>query len=262
MGRLLGLLRRGELAIALMADRVAGDRRRASSLRAAHRYWSAPGDDDAWQSNSHWRTGLADDLWQDVGRQHLDMYRVFAAGLGRTGGPGVTIEWGCGGGANAASFAPLASRFIAADISADSVAECLTQVRAVCDTPVQGIHIDIADAVAASDGLEGSCDTFLCYYVIELTAAPKDALDILAIAERVLTSGGIAVVQVKYHTAQLGTRGRGGRGYRRHLAQTTTFAIDEFWEHAAASGLIPRLVTLVPRNELDSRYAYYALTKP
>jgi hypothetical protein len=81
------------------------------------------------------------------------------------------------------------------------------------------------------------------------------------IAERLLVDGGIAFVQVKYHNADRNTRGH-KRNYRRNLANMTTFGIDEFWLRAQECGLTPRLITLVPRNRLDSRYAYYALTKP
>ncbi|KWX66077.1 hypothetical protein ASJ79_06780 [Mycobacterium sp. NAZ190054] len=38
--------------------------------------------------------------------------------------------------------------------------------------------------------------------------------------------------------------------------------MEEFWNLAAECGLTPRLITLVPENRLDSRYAYYALTNP
>ncbi len=76
-----------------------------------------------------------------------------------------------------------------------------------------------------------------------------------------LVSGGIAFVQVKYHNADGRTRGH-RRNYRRNLADMTTFGIDEFWLQAEECGLTPRPVSLGPRNRLDSRYAYYALTKP
>jgi hypothetical protein len=46
------------------------------------------------------------------------------------------------------------------------------------------------------------------------------------------------------------------------MAQTTTFAIDEFWLRAQELGLVPRLVHLVPQNRFDARYAYFALIKP
>lgn len=85
---------------------------------------------------------------------------------------------------------------------------------------------------------------------------------ILGIAQRVLRLGGMAVVQMKYHTGDARTRGATGIHYARDLALNTTFTIEHFWRLADECGLEPQLITLVPRNRLDSRYAYYALTKP
>jgi SAM-dependent methyltransferase len=226
----------------------------------ARNYWSTSSG-EAWPSDSHWRNGLGDEAWLEVGRDHLSIFHRFATGLDLPSSPGRVIEWGCGGGANAVAFAPIASTFLAADVAPESVTECVRQVRAVCQTPVEPVHIDIEDPERAVDGREGSCDTFLCLYVLELTAGPEEALRIVRIAERLLVSGGLAFIQVKYRTADRRTRGH-RRDYRRNLANMTTFGIDEFWLRTIDCGLIPKLITLVPRNRLDARYAYYALTKP
>jgi hypothetical protein len=41
----------------------------------------------------------------------------------------------------------------------------------------------------------------------------------------------------------------------------TTYGIDEFWIAAGRMGFEPQAIVLVPRNRLDERYAYYALSK-
>ncbi|MDV8000241.1 class I SAM-dependent methyltransferase [Rhodococcus sp. IEGM 1408] len=174
---------------------------------------------------------------------------------------GVVIDWGCGGGANAAAIAPTAKRFIAADVSRESLDECVRQVGTVCSTPIEPLHIDIEHPERAITGLEDSCDIFLCLYVLELTTGPEEALRILRIAERLLVPGGMAFVQIKYHTAGFRPP-MYKRNYRRNLANMTTFGIDEFWLRSAECGLTPQLILLVPENQLDSKYAYYALTKP
>ncbi|WP_123025920.1 class I SAM-dependent methyltransferase [Mycolicibacterium stellerae] len=236
-----------------------GRQRLSRRLHDARSYWTADSDPH-WLSNSHWRGGLDADLWEQIGQEHLDMFRLFANALDKPAEPGVVIEWGCGGGANAVAFAPSARKFIAADVSAGSVEECVRQIAAVCDTATESLVIDIENPEESVAGLGGTCDTFLCFYVMELTAGHPEALRILRIAEQLLTPNGVAVIQVKYHN---GWRTRGlGRDYRRNLANMTTFGIDEFWLSAQECGLKPRLVTLVPQNRLDSRYAYYALTKP
>jgi SAM-dependent methyltransferase len=257
---MMSVLRTGLRRVTETANRFGPGQTLKRRLADARDFWverSSP----SWLSDSHWRGALQEDIWLEVGQEHLAMFEMFARALDRAPAPGVVIEWGCGGGANAVAFAPNAREFIAADISMESVEECLRQIAAVCNTPTQGIHVDIEQPEKAVAGLEELCDTFLCYYVLELTAGPDEALRIIRIAERALVSGGIAVIQVKYHTTELHTRGY-KRNYRSHSANMTTFGIDEFWQQAKQCGLTPRLITLVPQNRLDLRYAYYALTKP
>jgi hypothetical protein len=242
------------------ADRGGIEQSLSRRVSDAGEFWSTP-EETGWSASSHWRSGLGDDAWLEVGREHRVIFDRFAKALDFTTSAPVVIEWGCGGGANAVAFAPTAERFIAADVAAESLAECERQIQAACDTPSESLLIDIAHPERAIAGLEESCDVFLCLYVLELTAGPEEALRILRIAERVLVGGGLALIQVKYHTADAETRGY-RRNYRRNVSSMTTFGIDEFWLHAAECGLVPRLVTLVPENRLDSRYAYYALTKP
>jgi hypothetical protein len=229
-------------------------------LGDARRYWSGEAD-PRWLANSHWRRGLDEDAWLEIGQESLTIFDQFAKALDRPSNPGVVVEWGCGGGANAVAFAPIAKKFIAADVSGESVAECIRQIAAVCDTPTESVLIDIEHPERAVTGLEETCDTFVCLNVLQLTAGPAEAVRILRIAERLLVSGGIAFVQTKYHTANWRTRGR-KRNYWLNLGDMTTFGIDEFWLCAAECGLTPRLITLVPKHRLDSRFAYYALTKP
>jgi hypothetical protein len=42
----------------------------------------------------------------------------------------------------------------------------------------------------------------------------------------------------------------------------TTFRVEEFWTEMLDIGFSVRSAHLVPRNELDERYAYYLLDKP
>jgi hypothetical protein len=73
----------------------------------------------------------------------------------------------------------------------------------------------------------------------------------------------MAVIQIKYDTGELRTRARGWN-YAQHVANNTTYRIDEFWLEAARLGLTPRGVFLMPVASVvaDERYAYFALLKP
>lgn len=251
---------RGERFISAAANVLGGERRRTRIADQASEYWSTP-TNTLWESNSHWRDALGADVFVEVGNDHWTMYQTFARALD-IAAPGTVIEWGAGGGANAVAFAPHADKFIAADIAAGSLDECVRQVRSVCDTPVDSRHIDLAEPEKAAVGLTATCDTFLCLYVIETTTGPDEVERILRIAADVLVPGGMAFVQMKYHTGDRRTRGRAGLAYTRNIALTTTFTIEEFWSLTAECGLEPELVKLVPQNRLDARYAYYALSKP
>jgi hypothetical protein len=251
---------RGERFLASAVAAIGGRRFQDRIDGEASRYWSAP-TGSAWEANSHWRDGLGDEAWLEVGADHWTIYETFARAL-ELPNPRTVMEWGAGGGANAVAFAPHAQRFIAADISQESLNECRRQVGATCPTPIETRLIDLARPSQAAAGLTETCDVFLCLYVFELTASTDAVRAILDIAADVLVPGGLALVQTKYHTGEGRTRGRAGVTYDRNMASTTTFAIDEFWQLAADRGLCPRLVTLVPENRLDCRYAYYALTKP
>ncbi|WP_237568711.1 class I SAM-dependent methyltransferase [Mycolicibacterium lacusdiani] len=252
---------RGEEIIVAAVRLLMPGRHDARIKRQAARYWSASDGDQSWNSNSHWRNGIGDEAFAEVGRDHWEIYQRFARAL-EVDTATTIIEWGAGGGANAVAFAPHVERFIAADVSPDNLAECSRQVQAVCNTLVDTLLIDLADPNAAADGLRHACDLFLCLYVIELTTGVDAVRTILRIAQRVLRPGGMALVQVKYHTSDGHTRGRIGLAYARNLALNTTFTIEGFWTLAGECGLEPQLATLVPRNRLDSRYAYYALIKP
>ena len=51
------------------------------------------------------------------------------------------------------------------------------------------------------------------------------------------------------------------RDYRRAVAGCTHW-IEEFWTAMTGVGFCPEGVALVPRNDLDERYAYFLLSKP
>lgn len=98
---------RGEriLAAALAA---AGRRRFRNRIAGqAARYWSEP-TGSAWEANSHWRSGIGDQAWLEVGVDHWKIYETFARAL-NSPSPNTVMEWGAGGGANAVAFAPMRS---------------------------------------------------------------------------------------------------------------------------------------------------------
>jgi SAM-dependent methyltransferase len=229
----------------------------------AQEYWekSRAGD---WKSNSHWRGVGAftnDEVWRKVGLQHLRMFERAAKLTDSDINPSRILEWGCGGGANAIHFAPRASEFIGVDISAESLDECGKQVAAICDTRFTPVEVKVSDPEAALREIAPGVDLFICFYVFECLPSPQYGFRILEIAQEILRENGIALIQVKYQTADIRTRPL-GRGYKEGLARMTTYHIETFWELAESAGFQPESIEIVPRTDLDSRYAYYLLRKP
>ena len=238
---------------------------RQSELRIssdAQTYW-ADTKTDKWKSNSHWRDAnvFSDgDLWSSIGARHL---RMFERGVRMVDGHRSVdriIEWGCGGGANAIHFAPLAQQFFGVDVAPESLQECEKQVAEVCDTPFVPILIPVDRPEHALSLIDGPCDVFLSFYVFELIPSPEYGARLLKIASQLLAPGGLALIQIKYDEGRWLTKPR-RRAYRSGLAQMTTYPIPAFWELAESCGLKPELIELVPKNELDERYAYFLLSK-
>lgn len=247
---------RGKLGLLDSEQKLASD---------SQHYWSKP-ETEAQRFNSHWRGQgeFSDDArWLAIGRQHLDLFEQFSRALELKRPLQRIVEWGCGGGANAVHFGPLTSEFVGVDIAQASLDECGRQLASAApQTRYVPLLLQVENPEAAITALEGRCDLFLCVYVFELLPSPAYARRILRVASQLLSPDGMALIQIKYRTADRRTASRGWN-YVRNLAHNTTFGIDEFWMEAEAAGLRPRLLSLMPTQPLlrEERYAYFALSQ-
>lgn len=245
------LLQRGlsSVGLAQSQSRICAD---------SQRYWLGA-THSGWKGNSHWRDAsvfAGSHLWWEIGRRHLLMLERGARMVEFKRPWNRVLEWGCGGGANAVHFAPRAKEFIGVDVSADSLDECGRQIATVCDTIFRPVLIEVGNPEAALSEVNSPCDIFLCSYVFELIPTPEYGAQLLHIARKLLAPGGLALIQIKYDVGRWSTRPR-RRGYRSGLAEMTTYPIASFWEFGARCGLTPEAIQLVPKNELDERYAYF-----
>lgn len=242
--------------------RALGPPQRARRIVAdAAAKWSDPGARD-WAEDSHWRgSGRIDDArFAAIGVEHLALVDHLAGTVGGRPYLGRVLEWGAGGGANVVAFAPRASEFVAVDVAAASLPECARQVRAVCDTPVVQVLVDLAAPESALAAVPRPVDLAVCLYVLELVPSPAYGMRVVGVLADALAPGGLAFVQIKYDTGRLRTRTR-RRNYGRNSASMTTYRLEEFWTGADAAGLEPLAMTLVPENDLDERYAYLLLRR-
>jgi SAM-dependent methyltransferase len=229
----------------------------------AERFWKRTGED--MSQHSHWRGhGIFVDeaRWQALGREHLALYQEFAPLLGASSPLGRIVEWGCGGGANAVHFASLTSEYVGIDICEASLEECARQVAGVGQENFVPILIEASDPEEALRRVTGACDLFLSTYVFESFPTPEYGARVLHIASRILRPGGVAIIQVKYQTADWSSLPK-RFGYRRNFTTMTTYRIDEFWNVAWEAGFEPKAVRLVPTQPLNGNgeYAYFILTK-
>jgi len=231
-------------------------------VEQAQRFWAGT-DDAKFKSNSHWRDGGVfdgNDHWSRLGREHLGIYQTFAGALPGVRAPRRVGEWGCGGGANAVHFGKLGERFYGVDISQPSLDECANQLTQAGIAGFVPVLVTSDDPHAALRTIDEPCDLLLCTYVFELLPSPAYGLRLLQLFRQLLNDNGLAVIQIKYHTADVRTRARRW-AYAENLANNTTYGIDEFWTAAKSCGFRPELIHLVPRQPMvnDGRYAFYAL---
>lgn len=251
----------GRAAVQLVLSTARLHQRESRIVADAQRFWR----DDrhaSWRADAHWRDAPifdGNDLWDAMGRRHLDLLQQGARLLGRDPADwGRVVDWGCGGGANAVQIAPHARHVIGVDFSPANLAECGRQVAATCDTPLQPVLIDADNPEVALERITGLCDVFVSFYVFELLPTPEYGQRILRIAHRLLAPGGVALIQITYDTGSWRTRPR-RRLYRSNPAAMTSYPLHTFWALAQRCGLTPRWVHLVPRDEVGQRYAYVLL---
>jgi SAM-dependent methyltransferase len=225
----------------------------------AQAYWTGA-QGSTWAADSHWRSGLADKDWQDLGSEHWSIWQKFARAVGADAPLKRVVDWGCGGGANAVAFAPHCAEYVGVDIVPANVRECENQIAMSCGTPFKGVVIDANQPEIGARDIP-KCDLFICFYVFEALPTPEYGLRVLKIVADLLEPSGYAIIQIKYRTGWRTASRR--RGYRSTTLPTmTSYRIDEFWNAALGCGLRPQLIHLVPRNALDERYAYFLLGAP
>lgn len=228
--------------------------------RQAQAYWSDPGA-EGFTLNAHWKDGMNPVAWDQLGREHFQLYQSFCGLLGRPTRVRSMMEWGCGGGCNAVHFARECDVFFGVDVAEPTLEECQKQLRESKNARFVPVLVPTDAPEAAEPKIDPRCDFFLSTFVFELLPTREIGQRILQTARRCLRDDGIAIIQIKYQTTSIRTRTRRW-GYRRNLANMTSWRIEEFWELCQRVGFHPRFVKLVPEQPLihDERYAYFLLT--
>jgi len=233
-------------------------------IRDNNNFWRNT-EHQSFKSNSHWRGHGPfedDDLWLSVGEMHRILFQRAADWAGMVPPIVRMVEWGCGGGMNAVSFAQNSRHYFGVDISAESLAEAEKQIQAFPQCHFVPVGITADNPEAALGQIDQSCDAFVCTYVFEVLPTAEYGTRILKIAFELLRPGGIALIQIRYHGATARLRSRRW-DYHRNMEFMLTYGIDEFWQVCSQIGFEPIFISLLPPPpELGRRYAYYAMRKP
>ena len=235
-----------------------------SRIAESHAFWNDPARSDL-KRIMHWRGEgpfRDDGLWLDLGRRHLSMLKRAAEWAGISLPVERILEWGSGGGMNAVHLAREASIYYAIDVSERSLEECVRQVKAEGAGTCIPVRIAAEDPESVSGALDAPCDLFFSSYVFELLPSREYGLRVLRVAHGLLRTGGVALIQIRYHSGLYAVSGN-RRAYSRSWHSSASYSIEGFWTASQEVGFEPLYVTLVPRQpELnESRYAYFALKK-
>jgi 2-polyprenyl-3-methyl-5-hydroxy-6-metoxy-1,4-benzoquinol methylase len=215
--------------------------------------------------DAHWKNkGIFENQqrWLSIGKQHLDLILKYSSVLNLQFPVKQIVEWGCGGGANAVHLAPLTDNFVGIDIASDSLVECKKQVSEIGLNNFQPVLINaVSPETVLKENLAG-VDLFICTYVFELFPSPKYGLNVLNLANKMLSSNGIAFIHIRYNDVKKELKSKRW-GYKLHPYIMTTYTLEEFWESSKECGFEPLGIYLTPKQPLvnDSSTAYFFLKK-
>jgi hypothetical protein len=227
----------------------------------AQQYWNAPAT-QLLNQYYHWRgVGIFtdDNLWLALGRKNLELYQRFCRMIGVTTSPRSIVEWGCGGGANAVHFAPLAESYVGIDVAGSCLRECAKQLDAAGFRNFKPVLIDVSAPETALTEITEKCDLFLSTYVFEVFPTPEYGLQVLRIARKLLNEGGMAIVQIRYTRDSWSSQPK-RFSYKRYFG-ANAYRVETFWSAAEKCGFSPQAVQLVPHEALNdnTNYAYFLL---
>jgi len=228
----------------------------------AQQYWNAP-NPELLQPYSHWRgAGIFadDDRWLAWGRKHLELYQQFSRMMGLTTPPRRIVDWGCGGGANAVHFAPLAEAYVGIEIAPPSLQECARQLEAAGFRNFEPVLINVSAPETALAQIKQKCDLFLAIGVFEVFPTPEYGLRVLRTARELLNEGGVAFIQIRFIRDSWSSRPK-RFAYKRNFADNNAYRVETLWDEAETWGFLPLAVRLVPYEKLNDRtnYAYFML---
>ena len=253
-----GIARLKNIACALRDMRLCSEKEETLA-RDAVKLWSDSQESDKIKDWSHWRgegRWAAEDSWYEIGRGHYAMYERLLALAGRENCGKSMVEWGPGGGSNAVCFLKNFEAYYGVDLSPANLEECQRQVESHELTGFQKVLIDPDQPEACREQFPQKVDFFLSTAVFQHFPSKDYGLRITRLAYELLADKGLALIQTRYDDLSEKYRPK-DRHYRKNVLTFTSYAIEEFWEAAAAVGFSPLGLALNP----EVNYAFYLMEK-
>ncbi len=159
--------------------------------RDADRYWNGAAGANL-NELAHWRgAGIWENeqRWLAIGETHLALAESLSRAAPAPLSLDRVIEWGSGGGANAAVFSQRCRRFYGVDIAEANLAECERVLHSRGFSGFRPVKIDVAEPEAVLSFVDEACDLFLCTYVFELIPSKRYGEQLLRLAHRLVRRG-------------------------------------------------------------------------
>jgi SAM-dependent methyltransferase len=216
----------------------------ADLVAASGSYWQLCGRDDRIQDQSHWCGAMRwqQDRWLAYG----DFYFSYAlrllnefAGTAFVDGldKKTAMEWGCGGGANMRCLCRVFSQVYGTDIAQDTLDACKRQLTKLGFANFSPLYfpVDAPEAVL-QQATSGSLDFLLSVAVFQHFPSKVYTLRVLQVMEKLLKSGGFALIQVRYFDGSEKYRQKDS-DYAKNVITMTSFTFDEFTGQLQQAGL-------------------------
>lgn len=213
--------------------------------------WALP----RWEQYARWNVP---GQRSEVARETLTLWRDLAGRFEIQRPVGSLLEWGVGDGTHAERFAvEVSSHYFGADTSADRLEECRWRMAAWgCEKKFNPIQVMEQNPEAALLHLQEPVDCFLSTAFSSFEGKAYGAT-ILRVAHTALRAGGVALIQIGYHTGSEYVTPEHHASFRPAGDAGVTYQLGEFWTLALDQGFIPLQVILNP----PSKKAFYLLRK-
>ncbi|MCX5858248.1 MAG: methyltransferase domain-containing protein [Deltaproteobacteria bacterium] len=236
-------------------------------VAAAGSYWQLSGRDDRIQDQSHWCGAMR---WQrDRWFAHGDVYFSYALRLlNEFAGAAfvdsldrkTAMEWGCGGGANMRCLCQSFSQVYGVDIAPDSLDACKRQLTKLGFANFSPLYFPVeAPEAVLQQATAGSLDFLLSIAVFQHFPSKVYTLRVLQVMEKLLMSGGFALIQVRYSDGSEKYRQKNS-DYAKNVITMTSFTFDEFAGQVQQAGLT-LLHSEKDIEQDDLHHEYYFIRK-